>query len=74
MYPMPTRMRKYSPTANGGGTVKKNRAWSAGAVRNRSEALITARRPASLGHRNRESSPAIGSSRPMVMKNAASAS
>ncbi len=74
MYLIPIRIRRYSPTASGGGTVKKNWAWSAGAVRNRSEELITARKPASFGHRNRESSPAIGSSRPMVMKNAASAS
>src|SRR5437870_13815603 len=35
MYPMPTKIRMYSPTktAGGGLTVKKNFAWSAGGMR-----------------------------------------
>jgi hypothetical protein len=66
----------YSPavTAGGGGTVKKNLAWSAGAVRKRSAASITAKTPASLGlRRNSETSPASGINNPTVIKNPANA-
>ena len=64
----------YSPavTAGGGVTVKKNNAWSAGAVRNRRVALITAKTPASLGLRSHsETSPARRINNPTVMKNPA---
>ncbi len=72
---MPTKMRMYSPavTAGGGGTVKKNIAWSAGAVRKRSAPLITAKTPASLGIRNNKTRPAIGINNPTVTKKAANA-
>ena len=76
MYPMPTKIRTYSPavTAGGGETVKKKSAWSAGAVRKRSAASITAKTPASLGLRSHsETSPASGSNNPTVMKNPANA-
>ncbi len=76
MYPIPTKMRMYSPavTAGGGGTVKKNFAWSAGAVKNRSAASITAKTPASFGLRSSsETSPASGINNPTVIKNPANA-
>jgi len=61
-------------TAGGGATVKKNRAWSAGAVRKSSTASITARTPASLGLRSHtETSPIRGSNIPTIMKNPAKA-
>ncbi len=73
IYPIPTKMSRYSPivTAGGGGTVKKNSAWSAGAMRNRSAALITAKTAAAFGFRNNRIRPAIGSSNPTIIKNAA---
>ena len=73
---MPTKIRMYSPTvtAGGGETGKKNSAWSAGAVRKRSTASITAKMPASLGLRSHsEIKPAIGSNNPTVMKKPANA-
>ena len=76
MYPMPTKIRMNSPavTAGGGETVKKNNAWSAGAVRNISAASITAKTPANLGLRSHsETSPARGINKPTVMKNPANA-
>jgi hypothetical protein len=60
-------------TAGGGVTVKKNFAWSAGAVRNESAASITARTAASFGFRNSEINPAIGSTNPTAIKNPAKA-
>lgn len=73
---MPIRIKRYSPndTANGGGDVKKNSAWSAGAVRNRMAASSTARTPATFGLQNNEINDAIGNMRPTVMKNPANAS
>jgi hypothetical protein len=76
MYPIATKIRMYSPavTAGGGGTVKKNFAWSAGAVRKRNTASITAKTPASFGLLNiSETSPATGINNPTVMKNPANA-
>ena len=69
---MPTKIRTNSPTvtAGGGETVKKNSAWSAGAVRKMSAAPITAKTPASLGlRRYSETSPTSGINNPTVMKN-----
>ncbi|MBZ2166724.1 hypothetical protein [Methanobacterium spitsbergense] len=68
-------MNSPAVTAGGGEIVKKNRAWSAGAVMNMNTASITAKTPASLGLRSHiETSPASGSNRPTVMKNPAKAS
>lgn len=67
MYLMPTKIRTYSPAvkAGGGGAVKKNTAWSAGVVRKRSAASITAKMPATLDLRsNGETSPASGINTP----------
>lgn len=77
MYPMPTKISIYSPkvTAGGGDTVKKNSAWSAGAVKKMSIASVTASNPVSLGFLSHiETSPARGRSNPTVMKNTANAS
>ena len=60
-------------TAGGGATLKKNFAWSAGAVKNRSAPPIIAKTPANLGLRNRETKPAIGSRKPTITKNTADA-
>ncbi len=75
MYPIPIKMRMYSPmvTAGGGGTVKKNRAWSAGGTRKLSEAPMTASTPANLGLRNTKINPAIGINNPTTTKNTANA-
>ena len=50
MYPIPTKIRMNSPivTASGGETVKKNKAWSAGAVKNMNITSMTAKIPAIL--------------------------
>jgi hypothetical protein len=65
----------YSPavTAGGGGTVKKNFAWSAGAVKKRSAASITAKMPEIFGFTNNKASPTIGSNNPTTTKNTANA-
>ena len=76
MYPMPTKIRMNSPsvTAGGGEAVKKNNAWSAGAVRKMSAAPITAKTPANLVLRSHsKTSPASGINNPTVMKNPANA-
>lgn len=76
MYPIPTKIKAYSPvvTAGGGAAVKKNNAWSAGALRKRSAASMTARAPASFGLRSHsETSTASGSNKPTVIKNPANA-
>ena len=72
MYPIPSSMSIYSPavTAGGGVAVKKNFAWSAGAVRKLSAASTTAKTPASFGlRRNSETSAASGSNNPTIIKN-----
>lgn len=51
--------------------MKKNLAWSAGAMRKRSAALITAKTPAMFGLRNSKISPAIGINTPTTLKKAA---
>ncbi|MGB8232915.1 MAG: hypothetical protein WCE60_02885 [Methanobacterium sp.] len=67
-------MNSPTVTAGGGETVKKNNAWSAGAVRNISVAPITAKTPANLGLRSHsETIPTRGINKPTVMKNPANA-
>jgi hypothetical protein len=61
-------------TAGGGETVKKNNAWSAGAVRKMNAAPITAKTPANLVLRSHsKTSPASGINNPTIMKNPANA-
>lgn len=75
MYPMPIKIKTNSPivTAGGGATLKKNFAWSAGAVRKSRAASITAKTPASLGLRKSETNPAIGIRNPTITKYTADA-
>lgn len=70
MYPIPSAMRINSPivTASGGVTVKKTFIWSAGAVKKRNAASITAKTPATFGLRNTKAAPRIGSSKPTIVK------
>ncbi|MHB8793342.1 MAG: hypothetical protein ACYC6O_08405 [Thermoleophilia bacterium] len=65
-------MNSPAVTAGGGGTVKKNFAWSAGAIRKVNAASITAKTPATFGLlSSRETSPKSGTNNPTVMKNPA---
>lgn len=73
MYPIPRKIRMYSPavTAGGWGVVKKKSAWSAGAVRKRSAVLITAKTAAPFGLKNNKIRLTSGSTNPTIIKYAA---
>ena len=73
-YPHEDQNELKAVTAGGGKILKKESAWSAGAVMNMNTASITAKTPASLGLLSHiETSPASGINSPTVIKNPAKA-